>query len=84
MSILPGLDFLNTLNERSDSYASMISDLIEQANANYLHFLAAAATTDVEEVWRRFHESLALERDIDRLSTLYEFMRHNSVRNLAS
>ncbi len=59
MSILPGLDFFNRLGERSDNFAGMISDLIEQANANYLHYLAAAATTDVEQVWQRYHESFA-------------------------
>ncbi|PJF30310.1 MAG: hypothetical protein CUN51_08355 [Candidatus Thermofonsia Clade 1 bacterium] len=84
MSILPGLNFFNRLNERSDGYDSMIRDLIEQANANYLHYLAAAATTDIEEVWQRYHESFALEHDIDTLSALYEFVQRNSVRNLAS
>lgn len=84
MSILPGLDFFNRLAERSDNYAGMISDLIEQANTNYLHYLAAAATTDIEEAWQRFHESFALEHDIDTLSMLYELVRRNSIRDLAS
>jgi len=84
MSILPGLDFFNRLNERSDNYASMISDLIEQANTNYLQYLAAAAITDVEQAWQRFHESFALEQDIETLSALYEFLRRDSMRMLAS
>jgi hypothetical protein len=84
MSILPGLDFFNRLGERSDNYASMISDLIEQANANYLQYLAAAAITDVEQAWQCFHESFALEQDIETLSALYEFWQRNSTRILAS
>lgn len=84
MSILPGLDFFNRTAERSDNYASMISDLIEQANANYLQYLAAAAITDIDQVWQRFHESFALEQDIETLSALYEFLRRDSIRTLAS
>ncbi|MCE7949117.1 MAG: hypothetical protein DYG88_16985 [Chloroflexi bacterium CFX4] len=84
MSILPGLDFFNRLGERSDNFAGMISDLIEQANANYLHYLAAAATTDVEQVWQRYHESFALEHDIDTLSALYDLVHRSSLRSLAS
>ncbi|PJF37401.1 MAG: hypothetical protein CUN49_00640 [Candidatus Thermofonsia Clade 1 bacterium] len=82
MSILPGIEFFNRLSERSNDYADMISDLIEQAHTNYLHYLAAAATTDVEQVWQRFHESFALEQDIDTLATLYELVRRNAICNL--
>jgi hypothetical protein len=82
MSILPGLDISHWRDDRADDLIGMISDLVEQANANYLKYLAAAATHDQEQVWDRYHESIALEKDIDTLTILYEFTSQSSMRRM--
>jgi hypothetical protein len=82
MSILPGLDISHWRDDRADDLIGMISDLVEQANANYLKYLAAAATHDQEQVWDRYHESIALEKDIDTLTILYEFASQSSIRRM--
>ncbi len=82
MTIMPGLDFFNRRDESADDLTSMITDLIELANANYLKYLAAAATHDQQQVWDRYHESFALEQDIDTLTTLYGMLNRSSLRRL--
>lgn len=82
MSILPGLDISHWRDDRADDLIGMISDLVEQANTNYLKYLAAAATHDQEQVWDRYHESIALEKDIDTLTILYEFASQSSIRRM--
>ncbi|GAB4555795.1 MAG: hypothetical protein OHK0023_27430 [Anaerolineae bacterium] len=59
----------------------MLNDLAEQAHENFLRYLAAAATTNIEEVWDRFRESFALEQDIDTLITMYEFVNSSPIRS---
>ena len=82
MSILPGLDLFLLHNHRSDDLAGMITQLIEQANANYLKYLAAAATDKREQVWARFHESFKLEADIDTLTIMYDLMARSNTWRL--
>ncbi|MCC7207741.1 MAG: hypothetical protein IT323_10560 [Anaerolineae bacterium] len=82
MTILPGLEMYPWRDERLDDLFGMINDLMEQANANYLKQLAAAATHDEIEVWDRYHESLALEKDIDTLTTLYELASRANFRRM--
>lgn len=81
MTILPGLPGLNTPHpraHRTDELAGMITQLIEQANANYLQYLAAAATEDEDQVWARFNDSFQLEQDIDTLTLLYEHVARSN------
>jgi hypothetical protein len=80
MSILPGLDFFNRPQDYPDSFAGMIGDLIEQANTNYLNYLAAAATHNIEQAWDCYTESLALEEDIATLSRLQGLISQSAKR----
>ncbi len=82
MSIMPGLEFFNQRDENIDDLASMITDLVERANANYLRYLAAVATHDQQQVWDRYHESFALEQDIDTLTTFYGIFNRSGWRRL--
>ncbi|CAG1013015.1 MAG: hypothetical protein IT322_01965 [Anaerolineae bacterium] len=82
MSILPGLTSLHWRDESADELTGMIGDLIEQANTNYLQYLAAAATQKKEQAWSRYHESIDLERDIDTLTLLYEIAGNTAARRL--
>lgn len=81
MSILPGLDFFNRSQDYHDSLAGMIGDLIEQANTNYLRYLAAAATHNIEQAWDCYSESLALEEDIATLSRLHGLVSQSAKRD---
>jgi hypothetical protein len=71
VSILPGLEAFLRRGESLDDVMDMISDLIEQANANHLAQLAASARDDHHMTWARYNEGFRLERDIDTLSKLY-------------
>jgi hypothetical protein len=82
MTIMPGLENFNWRDENTDDLASMITDLIELANTNYLKYLAAAATHDQQQVWDRYHESFALEQDIDTLTTFYGMLNRAGLRRL--
>lgn len=81
MSILPGFEAFYRVGERSNPITAMLNDLAEQAHDNFLKYLAAAATTNVEEAWHRFRESFALEQDIDTLITMYEFVNSSPTRS---
>jgi len=77
-SIVPGLDIFHTRDRRAEDLVGMITELIEQADANYLDYLAAAATDNHDVVWTRYHENCELKKDIDTLTNMYELMNRST------
>ncbi len=77
-SIVPGLEAFHSRDRRAEDLAGMITDLIEQANSNYIGYLAAAATDNQDLVWARYHASFELEKDIDMLTAMYELANRST------
>ncbi|HRE48213.1 MAG TPA: hypothetical protein PLD47_10850 [Aggregatilineales bacterium] len=71
MSILPGSEGFPWRDDGLDELTRLIGELYEQAEVNFLKVLAAGAVLNREQVWKGYHEGVALEQDMYTLSRLY-------------
>jgi hypothetical protein len=60
---------------RADGVLDMISDLIGQSNATYLHTLLASARQDSDQAWDSFNKGFELDDDISKLTVFHVMSR---------
>jgi hypothetical protein len=68
MSNMQGFDFQD---DTYNGFLDLMTELIEQANNNYLKTLIASSQRDGDQVWQRYHEGFALDEDITTLATFH-------------
>jgi hypothetical protein len=75
VTIFTELDYVEERGEstaiRADGVLDMISDLIGQSNATYLHTLLASARQDSEQAWDSFNKGFELDDDISKLTVFH-------------